>query len=310
MAFPQWVYSLRNAPIHGFTRLIIWLVRVLPKRAGYALGGNMGALAWMLFPNWRKTASRNLEIMFGDKYTPKERLAIGRKSAINLAYHVIEFMRMGFEPIEDALAMVVESEGEENFHNAIAQGRGTIALSLHYGNWEICAAYMTRNIAQLNAVGKEQSDDFFTKIAFPYRERFGVKNIMSGNKANSAIIRALKDNGILGLVADQNGGSTGMFVDFAGTVASTVPGPAALALKFNAPMVVSYCRRIAPGKHKFVALPAISMDNLPEDRTEARRELLTRLNAVYVDIITEDPTQWLWGHKRWKTRPEGDPWLY
>ena len=310
MAFPQWIYWLRNAPVRGFTLLIIWLVRVLPAKSGFALGGHVGGLAWKIFPRWRKTASRNLEIMFGEKYTPLERLEIGRKSAINLSYHVIEFIRMGFVRQEDALAMVVESEGEENFLNAIKDGRGAIALSLHYGNWEICAAYITKNIAQLNAVGKEQADDFFTNIAFPYRTRFGVKNIMSGNKANSAIIRALRANEILGLVADQNGGTTGLFVDFAGTKASTVPGPAALAFKFKAPMVVTFCRRIAPGKHKFVAMPPVTTDDLPEDRQEAILELLRRLNDVYAQVIAEDPTQWLWGHKRWKTRPVGEEWLY
>lgn len=310
VAYPNWIYQVRNAPLHGFTRLIIWLVRVLPTSAGYAMGKNLAAVAWVVIPNWRKTASRNMEIMFGDKYTQKERLVIGRKAAINLGYHVIEFIRQGFLPIEEALEMVVESEGVENFHQALKPGRGVVTLSMHYGNWEICAAYINQRVHQLNAVGKEQRDNFFTNIAFPWRAKFGVKNIMSGNKANSAIIRALRDNCLLGLVADQNGGKSGVFVDFAGTLASTVPGPAALALKFNAPIVITYCRRIAPGQLKFYALPALELDNLPEGRKAAQLEVLRRINRAYEQIITEDPTQWLWGHKRWKTRPPGEPWLY
>jgi KDO2-lipid IV(A) lauroyltransferase len=310
VALPDWVYNLRNAPLRGFTRLLIWLVRLLPRRAALSFGGWLAKIVWVLMPRWRYTSIRNLELLFSDTLSHGERVAIGRQAAVNLGYHVVEFIQMGFLPVDRALEMVVESEGEEHLREALRSGGGVIGLAMHYGNWELSGAYLSKRINPLYAVGKEQRDDFFTKLAFPWRARFDIRNIMAGDKVNSAIVRALRENCVLGLLADQNGGKNGTFAPFGGIEASTVAGPAALALKFGSPLLVVYCRRLSPGRLKFVVKPPLSTADLPAGKDAAIRELLTRINAAYEEVIREDPTQWLWGHKRWKTRPQGDNPLY
>lgn len=310
MALPGWVYNLRNAPLRGFTRLLIWLVRLLPRRGALAFGGWLAKIIWSLMPRWRATSLRNLELFFGDALSRRERVAIGRRAAINLGYHVVEFIQLGFLPVDEALGMVEAREGEEHLRRALEAGHGVIGLAMHYGNWEMSGAYLSKRIHPLYAVGKEQRDDFFTRLAFPWRSRYDIRNIMAGDKVNSAIVKALKGNFVLGLLADQNGGKSGTFAPFSGIEASTVAGPAALALKFGAPLMVVYCRRLGPGRLKFVVEPPLDTSGLPEDKDAAIRELLTRINAAYETVIRADPTQWLWGHKRWKTRPPGDPPLY
>jgi KDO2-lipid IV(A) lauroyltransferase len=310
VALPGWVYNWRNAPLRGFTRFLIWLVRKLPRRSGLAFGGWLAGIVWIVMPRWRATSLRNLELFFGDSLNRRERASIGRRAAINLGYHVVEFIQLGFLPVDDALDMVEISEGEEHLRQALEKGRGVIGLAMHYGNWELSGSYLSKRIHPLYAVGKEQRDDFFTRLAFPWRARYDIRNIMAGDKVNSAIIKALRGNFVLGLLADQNGGKNGTFAPFAGIEASTVSGPAALALKFGAPLIVVYCRRLCPGRFKFVVEPPLDIDGLPEDKEAAIRELLTRINAAYEKVIRADPTQWLWGHKRWKTRPAGEPPLY
>jgi len=301
---------MRNGPLRIFVIMFIGLLRILPEGASFALGRTLAKMVWAFHGRWRRTGDRNLEIFYGGTVPREERLKIAKASAINLAYHVIEFIRMGFLPKDKAMEMVVEIEGTEHWDAALAQGKGVIGLAMHYGNWELCGASLVKAGYTLYAVGKEQRDDFFTKIAFPWRARYGIKNIFAGDKVNSAILRALRENAILGLLADQNGGKNGTFAPFAGTIASTVAGPAALALKTGAPMVVTFCQRISPGRHRFVNFPGPSMEGLPEDKQEALVELLTRINAIYENVIKRDPTQWLWGHKRWKTRPAGEDPLY
>jgi Kdo2-lipid IVA lauroyltransferase/acyltransferase len=307
---PQWVYNLRNLPSHLLIKVLILLVRVLPAPAAYAMGRGLTLFAWHTMPRWRHTATRNLELMFGERYSPEQRLAIGRESAISLGYYSIELIQMGIHPKEDGLAMVVEAEGLEHYHAALEQGRGVIGLAMHCGNWDLSGAYLHNNVRTLYAVGKEQRDDFFTKLLFPWRAKYGMHNIFSGKHGSSAILRALKSNCILGLLADQNGGSTGTFAPLAGRLASTVPGPAALALKTGAALIVTYTRRLGPGRHRFVAKAPLDVSGLPEDKQAAQVELLGRINQAYWDVLAEDPTQWLWGHKRFKTRPPGEPWLY
>ena len=301
---------MRNAPLRGFTRLLIWLVQLLPRQSALALGGNLARLVWILMPRWRATSVRNLELFYKDELTAQQRIDIGRQAAINLGYHVVEFIQMGHLPVESTLGMVVESEGEEHLHRALAAGHGAIGLALHYGNWEMCGAYLSMKVHPVSAVGKEQRDDFFTQLAFPWRARYGIRNIMAGDKVSSAIVRALKANSVLGLLADQNGGRSGTFAPFCGIEASTVAGPAALALKFGSPLLIVYCKRLAPGRFKFVIEAPLDVSGLPSDRDMAIRELLTRVNAAYERVIRRDPSQWLWGHKRWKTRPPGERPLY
>jgi KDO2-lipid IV(A) lauroyltransferase len=306
----RWLYALRNLPLRLFAYILIGLVRVLPERGAYAFGGGLGRLIWTLFPRWRGTAMRNLELLFGDELSAAQRAAIGRESASHIGWYVAEFIRMGYVPVEQGLAMVTEVDGAEHLHRALEDGHGVIGLAMHYGNWDLSGAYLTSRIRQLYAVGKPQQDEFFTRIAFPWRARYGIRNIMSGNRLNSAILRALKENCVLGLLADQNGGTTGIFAPFAGKLASTVPGPAALALKTGAPLLVIYTYRLAPGRHKLVIKPPLDTSGLPPGKDEAMVELLGRINAAYVEVIRTDPAQWLLGHKRWKTRPSGEAWLY
>jgi Kdo2-lipid IVA lauroyltransferase/acyltransferase len=309
---------------HGLTRLVIALVRILPARASFALGAWLGATAYALMPRWQETAQRNLQIFYKDEplgadtsVVRQQRIAIGREAARGLGWHVIEFIRMGWLPVQKSLAMVVETEGLEHLRGALAQGRGVIVVGMHYGNWEMPGEYLAQHFPPTYAVGKEQRDEFFTKIAFPWRAKYGIRNIMAGNKANSAILRALKEGAILGLLSDQNGGRTGTFAPFAGTIASTVAGPAALGLRTGAPVVLVYCRRIAPGQLRLVFTPPVSKEGIAgvdpvtgKATPEAIVEMLTRINADIEAVIRADPTQWLWGHKRWKTRPEGEPGLY
>lgn len=324
MRVPRPIFLLGRRLGHGLTRVVIALVRILPERWSYALGAGLAIAGWSLMPRWQQTAQRNIQIFYkGESLgadTPgarRQRLATGRAAARCLGWHVIEFIRMGFLPVEKSLTMVVETEGLEHVRDALAQGRGVIAVGMHYGNWEMPGEYLAQKFPPTYAVGKEQRDEFFTRIAFPWRAKYGIRNIMAGNKANSAILRALKEGAILGLLSDQNGGRTGTFAPFAGTIASTVAGPAVLGLRTGAPVLLVYCRRLAPGRLKIVCTPPINTDAIEgydsatgKASPEAVVEMLRRINAEIEAVIREDPTQWLWGHKRWKTRPEGEPSLY
>lgn len=293
------------------------LSRLLPERAALGLGKALALATWWLFPRWRRTSLRNLELFYqhapaGQRPTLAAQRQIARQAAINLGYHVMEFIRMGQLQNAKALAMVVEEEGVKYYTDALQQGRGVIGLAMHYGNWEMCGAYCAQRIrpSALFVVGKEQRDDFFTRIAFPWRAKYGIHNIYAGDKVNSAILRALKENAMLGLLADQNGGQRGAFAPFCGIVASTVRGPAALALKTGAPIILSICKRLSPGRFRFIVLPPLDLSGLPEDREQAIAVVLARMNQLYEAVLREDPSQWLWGHKRWKTRPPGEPLLY
>jgi len=300
------VYYLRNLAVRALTLIVLALVRVLPEEASYRMGEGLARFAYRVWPRFKRVSLANLDIFFGASKTGTEKERIAADAFVNLGYTVIEFMRMGFIPKEKVVAMVIEARGVENVRNGMAQGKGVIGLGMHYGNWELSGAYMPLTGIPLSAVGKEQTDDFFTNIAFPYRERLGVTNIFRADKASSAVIRALRTNQVLGLLADQNAGGSGVFVDFAGKAASTFKGPALLQMKFGSPMMVIRCERISPGRLRFVAEPPLDLNDLPLTEDARAAEIARRMNAAYERVIRQDPAQWLWVHKRWKTRPPGE----
>ena len=309
MSKPEWFYRVRNFPAHMLVYLMMFIARIMPQRVAIRVGGNLGVLLWYMFGRWRRTSMRNIELAFRGQKTREEAWRIGRDAAWNIGCHVMEFIMFGIKGKQQIYDMVEEVEGLEHMQEGLAKGKGLIAVGMHYGNWELVAAWVTKNIRVMHAVGKRQADPFFTNIAFPWRARFDIQNIYAGKNANASILKTLRAGDILGLVADVNGGTTGVFVPFCGIQASTVPGPGALGVRTGAPMVLLFSRRIRPGRHKVYFRP-VNLEDLPEDNNEAQLEVLRRVNEMYEQVLIEDPTQWLWGHKRWKTRPAGEEPLY
>jgi Kdo2-lipid IVA lauroyltransferase/acyltransferase len=321
-ALEHGVLYIRVYFVRAFALLLIGLFRIMPERAVYAVAIVLGRIAWFAFPRWWRVSLRNIRQFYqcgplGQPEARRQRVLLARQSVVHLAQFAAEFIRLGVLPQETALRMVVETEGLEHYAAALQLGRGVIGLAMHLGNWELSGAYLNWHGIPLRAVGKPQRDDFFTRLAFPWRERYGMQVISSGEKLNSAVLRALKDNCVLGLLADQNGGQTGVFAPFAGTMVSNVSGPAVLALKYGAPLLVTYCVRLAPGRLKLVVHPPLDVSSMPghdpasgKYTPESVVELLTRINAAYEAVIRQHPEQWLWIHTRYKTRPPGEPRFY
>lgn len=322
--------ALRNAPLHGFTRLLIFLASRLPARLAFSMGGSLAALAWAIQPRWRRTARRNMELLWhGDPDPPSKDprwcARMGKLAAVNLGYEVIEFMRMGTRPVEEGLGMVVETEGLETLRQMLAaaktNGSGVILMGMHIGNWELSGAYLASRVGTIYAVGKIQRDSFFTDYAFRWRERYGMRALKAGDRASSGILRPLKEGAMLGLISDQNGGRRGLFAPFGAGArplqASSVPGAAALTLRTGCPVLPAYTVRLAPGRLKFIAGPPVDMKGIAGHDPQSGRysdaaliEAISRINTATARIVAAHPDQWLWGHKRWKTRPPGEPSLY
>ncbi len=228
---------------------------------------------------------------------------------------------MGYSSADYIKQLCLEERGGiEKICGFLERGNGLIGLGMHLGNWEFSGAYIAVNGIPIFAVGKPQRDEFFSKLAFPWRERHGIVNIYKASgKLDMKIVRALKSNCVLALISDQNGGSDGVFAPMFDIEASTIEGPAALHLKFKSPLVPIYAYRVAPGKLVFVVCDEIDTSDilLDQDSPSPRlthedrvREVLTRINAAYERIIREHADQWLWIHKRFKTHPAVEPERY
>ena len=126
------------------------------------------------------------------------------------------------------------------------------------------------------------------------------------NGATEAVSRVLNQHGVLGFVADQNAGRKGIFVDFFGRKASTYKSIGLLAMEYEIPVVIGYARRL---DNKFCFRVAAQDIIYPEDwrdQPDPLRYITQRYIKAIEDMVRDDPTQYLWMHRRWKTRPKGE----
>jgi KDO2-lipid IV(A) lauroyltransferase len=186
---------------------------------------------------------------------------------------------------------------------------GVIVMAAHIGNWEYCGAWIVASGWPLSAVGKEQRDPGITKIMLDQRLAAGIKHIPRTKRGQTEIVRTIRTKGsVLGLLSDQNGGKDGVFVDFFGVPASSVKGPAVLAMKYKAPVVPIFA--LWDGDmYKMEIFPELKMANTGDEEKDVL-ENTQRCQKVIEEMVRKYPGQWLWAHRRWKTRPAGEPPLH
>jgi KDO2-lipid IV(A) lauroyltransferase len=282
----------------------------LPLGVALRLGALGALVGYVCDPVHRRVGMRNLGIAFPDKPL-RERRRILRRSFMNLgrvAAEVAHFPRLGPE----RLATMVRFADEARWRREVIEGRrsGGLILSGHFGNWELLVfahgmrghpAYMVHR-----AIGNPLVDRWLNAL----RARAGTSLVRKSTAARD-VLRALRERGLLVMPFDQNSTrGQGVFVDFFGLAASTNSGLARIALRTGEPVVpVFIVRQGGSARHVVEMLPFMYVEptgNAEEDVRRATR----RFNEVFEEMIRKHPEQWLWMHKRWKTRPVGAPRVY
>jgi KDO2-lipid IV(A) lauroyltransferase len=178
-------------------------------------------------------------------------------------------------------------------------------LTGHYGNWEILGYVLATLGFESTAVARPLDNPYVNDWVFGVRERQGQKVV--GKKGATHEITGLLDNGgVVGFVADQNAGSKGIFVDFFGRKASTYKSIGLLAMQYEVPVLIGYARRI-DGKFRFkLATQDIIWPADWKDQPDPLLYITQRYTSAIEDFVREEPSQYLWTHRRWKTRPKGE----
>jgi KDO2-lipid IV(A) lauroyltransferase len=202
---------------------------------------------------------------------------------------------------KENITRYIDIEGRNYLDEAHAQGKGVILLTAHFGNWEWFGIGLTVLGYPMVGIGKQQPQAGITTLLTEYRTRFGGEFHYKG-AAVRHVMRALKENKILYMVSDQDGGRDGMVIDFLNKPASTPPGPAAFARKYNAPVVPAFIRR-EKGKHIITIYPPLVLQETEDSEADIQANLVTITKRVEEEI-RKYPDEWLWFQKRWNTPVE------
>jgi Kdo2-lipid IVA lauroyltransferase/acyltransferase len=288
--------------------LILKFVGVLPRSVARLLAVSVTELLFRLRPNLRKTAEFNLRLAFPEWSAAQRQDAIG-KMVRHLGWMAAEFARFP-KLTRENIERVVILEGHENFLEGHRRGKGVLYLTGHIGAWELSSFAHALYGYPLHYMARPLDNVRLDALVNSYRCASGNRPIFK-NESARVLLKILKDAGTVGILADQNTmPSEGVFVDFFGKLACTTAGLARVALHTDAAVVPGYAVWDgAIGKYRLCFEPPVELIRTGDAERDTF-ENTQKFAKVIEAIIRKHPDQWVWVHKRWKTRPEGEPPLY
>jgi KDO2-lipid IV(A) lauroyltransferase len=282
----------------GIIRIMIFVIRFTPFEASLRIGSFLGNTMRKFSKKRYQVALKNLDIAYGDSLSASEKEHIAKESFRQFGMFSIEMIKFPFVSDSEVLKRV-DNQAYEDILEALKQQRGCIMISGHLGNFEVGARWLSIHGHRSTALAREARDRGTTEIMNDLRRRNGF-DVISIRHSVKAIMLALRNNKIVGIICDQN--ATDVFAPFFGRPTGTVDGPARISMKMNAPLVFYSCSRHENGKYSIKSYGAYwpePSDNPQDDILRITTEINRRLEIM----IRDNPEQWLWFHDRWKSSP-------
>lgn len=281
-------------------KLITGLMARIPLSAALAFGAFLGWIFGSVIRHHRRDAFDALRRAYPEKQERELRLIVNRMYR-NLGMNLAEILRLSGGSLEEFSKRITIRNAEIG-EQVFQRGNGAFILTAHLGNWDLLGMFTVKLGYKLTIISKDLKNKTVNAMWMQLREKFGVGIIPSHNAARPAL-KALKRNELLGFILDQNRPrDQGIFVDFFGRPACTSPGLAILAAQARAPVVPVFIHRTPDGNHVVQVLPLLEPP--PDREPETIRKATQEYTKIIEDQIRQYPDQWIWLHRRWKTRPQ------
>lgn len=290
-------------------RSLLGVIGALPLETSMRFGKSLGKFIGARFPKLQKTARRNLEIALPElPEGEKTRIISGTFESLgrHLGF-VSHFKRFQHEDIHNLVEIVGR---EENFDPAQASGRGILFFTGHFGSWEVFHLLSPAFGYGMNVLVRRIDNPLVENYIEKFRSRFGAVTL-DKTKSARKMFRVLERGELLGMMADLNvQEKEGVFVDFFGVPASTTTSIAKLALNTDAVLMPAFAVW-EESKRKYVVHLETPIEYEKTENAEADIKNLTQdITNIVEKYVRRYPEQWMWIHKRWNTRPKGEPELY
>lgn len=289
---------LEFALVWPVLQALAWLPLPLAKR----MSGGLSRLLYLATPRWRTVARSNLDLAMPE-LEPRRRDRIVRGVYENLGRVVLSVARMPRLSAAN-IGQWIEYDGFEHYERALEKGRGALFLTAHLGNWELSAFAHALFGNPMHVMVRPLDNPWLDRLMDRYRRLPGNQTI-GKQEAGRKVLRALKNNEAVGILIDQNTtGEDRVFVDFFGRKASATSAFVKLGQRSGAAVIPGFALwRPETEKYVLKFYPALEWS----DTGDAEGDLIrnTQLcQSVLERVIREQPEQWLWIHRRWKTQPD------
>ena len=281
--------------VYSIYKIFKFIILVIPKPLIKLFLDGLSSFIYLINKEHREYAFANLDFVYQDRLSKDEKKEIVKGTYKTLIYNLYDFVEnqtLDLEGFDKKLKVI----NEDVMLNAIKDNRKIILITAHYGNWEYGNTYIPLKYKPTTMVGRPMNNKYFNDELNKTRTR---NNTIMLEKRDAArgLVKALKDDRIIGLVIDQHN-STGIEIEFFGKKVLQTDSTSKLAIKFDAIIIPVFFQRTSFGKYDVIFYDGIE----PSDfQGENRIQELTQAQAdIIQQQIEKEPSQWFWQHKRFK----------
>jgi Kdo2-lipid IVA lauroyltransferase/acyltransferase len=274
------------------------------------VGRYLGALVFHFSGKRKKAAFTNMDIMFTESYSSEQKKRIVKNSFEALAVSAIQSVWVTTNT-EERVQELIEGDpiGLDILKKCLEKKKGIFFLTAHYGNWEIMGLqHGLLGICHLSSIVRKLDNPYLDAFVTQLRTTTGNK-VFYRDDPLLKIVRELKNNNSVAVMMDQNTARGGLFVDFFGLKASTPRTIAQLSYRMGTPVLPLFCYPTERGTYRIEYGPEITLvksENKDQDILDWTHKMQTFIES----IIQKNPTPWMCGHRRWKTRPPEENKIY
>lgn len=293
--------TLQHRIEYTLLRAVIGALSLLPDAVAQGIGAALGRLGYWPFRIRRAQAEDNVRRAFPERDEAWVQRVV-RASYEHLGREMVVTLRMPTRT-QAEIEAITHVDGLELADAEYRKGRGLVVTAGHLGNWEMGAAMVAARGYRVDAIVTRQANPLFDDYIVRTRRELGIGIIPRGG-ATRAATQALAEGRAVAFAADQNANRTGIFVPFFGRPASTHRGAALIAVRTGVAMFIALPLREPDGTYR------MRLEPVEFDRSGELDDAVWRGTAAFTArleaAIREHPEQYLWQHRRWKTRPPAE----
>ncbi len=268
---------------------------LVPVKIASAAGRTIGTFTCRFLEKERGIIRKNLDLVWPGKFTQRRSEEFALANFRNYGTMLLEFLKISSSGPSAVSSLVKSVSGLEYFEKSRREGKGLIAVTAHFGNWELMPLYLKMKGFDIGVIGKKMFDDSLDRQLSSARTKTGVK-LFERDSIGKDMLKELKKGMILGILADHDTRGENVVVPFLGVPAKTPVMPARLAKKYGLYMCTAFITRDTDGLYNITVNPFIK--NL---ETRSEEDIMTECAAEISKAVKAAPEQWTWVHDRYKS---------